>query len=218
LRNSLTKYTALHFHQQKLTFFFFPELIEGIVEFSDDILIEQYMQGDTSAFSQLVIRYTPQVFGFVRSIMHDMTEAEDVTQETFVKAWKNIHKFDTSRDFKTWLFSIAHNTAIDYLRKRKSVTFSTLENDELSLSEIIPDDAPLADELAIQSEDKESIRLALGKLKPLYQEVLLLRYTDDFTFEKIGEILKKPLHTVKSQHRRALIALRSLLDAPKERS
>ena len=185
------------------------------IEKTDDELIEEYLAGNQEAFSVIIKRHTPSVYGFVRKHMRTSTDAEDVTQETFIKAWKKIDTYRIGENFKTWLFSVARNTAIDMLRKRRQTVFSDIETEEISLSEIVPDSEPLADELFAKGQDTEFLNRCLEKLTPEARDILLLHYTNDFTFDQIGKILGKPLNTVKSIHRRALLNLRKIIEAPK---
>jgi RNA polymerase sigma-70 factor (ECF subfamily) len=140
---------------------------------------------------------------------------KDIVQDVFVKVWKNIKKFDINRaSFKTWILTITRNTVIDYLRKKKSVTFSSLDSDEEPFTDSIEDDVILPDEALIKLEDKELLNNLLNKLPAHYKEVLVLYYQEDMTFNEIGQLLNKPLNTVKSYHHRALKKLKEMI-APK---
>src|SRR5262249_47995045 len=132
---------------------------------------------------------------------------------TFVKAWRSIKSYRQSASkFKTWLLRIARNTSIDFLRKKKHIPFSAFNDDTQNLiAETIPDPAPLAEELFSKDEDSRALVHALGELSPPHREILLLYYTNDLTFEEMGELLGQPANTVKSRHRRAVLALRALL-------
>ena len=85
---------------------------------SDNEIIIQYLNGDKDAFTEIVNRYLKLIYNFTYRLVGNEKVAEDISQEVFLKAWKNIKKFDLEKNFKTWIFSIAKNTAIDYLRKR----------------------------------------------------------------------------------------------------
>jgi RNA polymerase sigma-70 factor (ECF subfamily) len=134
-------------------------------------------------------------------------------QETFFKVWKNLKKFRQGENFKTWIFTIARNTAIDFLRKRKEYVFSDFENAEGGnyVADTLTDPEPLPDALVETLEREKLLEELLSKISPQYREVLMLRYHEDLTFEEIGKVLDKPLDTVKSQHRRALIELRKII-------
>ena len=140
-------------------------------------------------------------------------DAEDITQETFVKVWKNVKKFKPNQRFKSWLLAIARNTAIDYIRKRRHAIFSDFEDEEGAnmLVETLADEEKLADEIATIAESAGQTAQAVTKLPDIYRSVLALRYEGDLSFEEISKILKKPVNTIKSQHRRALIALRKIM-------
>jgi RNA polymerase sigma factor (sigma-70 family) len=184
------------------------------MENNDDYLIKEYLDGNQDAFKLLIDQYTPSVYNFsVRFVGLDY--AKDIVQDVFIKVWKNIKNFDIKRaSFKTWILTITRNTITDYLRKKKSVSFSSLDNDEESYEASIKDDVILPDEALIKLEDKELLNNLLDKLPIHYQEVLILYYQEDMTFNEIGQLLNKPLNTVKSYHHRAMILLRKLIVCP----
>lgn len=182
---------------------------------ADEQLIDEYLDGNEKALATLVDRHLANAYNFAFNLVNDNQAANDITQEAFIKAWKNIRGFKRGSSFQTWLFAITRNVAIDWLRKRKEVTFSAFENKEgvNVLTETLADTNLLPDELLARAEDVRFVEMLLEELDPLYRDVLKLRYSSNMTFEEIGEALKRPLYTVKSQHRRALIALRRSLEA-----
>jgi RNA polymerase sigma-70 factor (ECF subfamily) len=183
------------------------------MEKTDAELIQATIDGDTGAFSVLVGRYSRDVYGFTFFMAKNASDAEDITQETFVKVWKNVKKFKPEQRFKSWLLTIARNTTIDYIRKRRHAVFSDFDDEEGSnaIVETLADEERLADEIASIAESSEQTAEAVSKLPDIYRSVLALRYEGGLSFEEISKILKKPVNTVKSQHRRALIALRKII-------
>jgi len=191
-------------------------------------LIALYISGDDNALKEIIDKYTPQVYNFVRRFVGS-DQVDDITQEVFIKIWKNLGKFNKNKSsFKTWLFTIARNTVIDFTRKRKTILFSSLHarnakstafaggsDKESNFGENIKDEAVLPDEALQRLQDVEFLNSFLKKLPEQYQSVLILRYQEEMTFEEIGKVLKKPLNTVKSHHLRALGQLRKMI-APKE--
>jgi len=184
---------------------------------SDEELIAAYLLGEEAAFGELTARHLRGVYSFALRLVGDGAAAEDIAQEAFLKAWKNLKKYnETSSKFKTWLLRIARNTAIDYLRKKKHVPLSYFENEAGGnmLAETVADEGELAPVLLAKLDDAKELRLVLGELSPKHREILLLYYTNDSTFEEIAQLLGEPANTVKSRHRRALAALKALI-APK---
>lgn len=176
-------------------------------------LIERFFQGDERAFALIVERSINFVYRFIYGMTGDSEVAEDLTQETFVRVWKSLTKFDTKKNFHTWTFTIARNVVIDWFRKRKDLQLSSFEGEEGGnpLIESLEDIEMLPDELFEKVQNEKDMKSLLQEIQPLYREVLILRYYEDLTFEEIGEVLGKPLHTVKSQHRRGLKQLRNIL-------
>lgn len=182
-------------------------------EKTDIQLMADYLNKDENALKILIARYLKPVYVFVYTIVKNTQDSEDITQEAFVKMWKNIKKYDKEQVFKTWLFAIAKNTALDYLRKKKSFVFSDFEGQEENniFANMFIDPSPLPDEVFTLKEDKNFLSGLLNQIAAAYKEVLLLRYNGQYTFAEIGQILGKPLDTVRSQHRRALMSLRKIL-------
>ena len=179
----------------------------------DKNLVVEYLAGDEDVLSYLIDRHLKSVYLFVFGLVSDAVVAEDITQDVFVKVWKKLKSYDDKYSFKTWLFSIARNTVIDYYRKKKEVVFSEFENEagDNVLIDTLADEAPLADEALAKIQDISAFNEILKKLPPLYKEVLLLRYAEDLSIEEIARVLKRPVETVKSQHRRGVLHLRALL-------
>jgi RNA polymerase sigma-70 factor (ECF subfamily) len=181
--------------------------------YTDEEIIEQYKAGDLEAFKFLVLKYTSHIYNFTARLT-DRENALDITQETFIKAWKSLHKFDVNKaSFKTWLFTIAKNTTTDFLRKKKISTFTDIEDKDAdeSFENSIVDEDLLPDKIAEKMEDAEFLNETLAKLSKNENEILVLHYQEGLTFDEIGKILGEPLNTVKSKHRRALAKLRNML-------
>ena len=180
---------------------------------NDETLVCQYLSGDKASLEVLIRQYLKPIYNFVYKYVGNSQEAEDITQEVFVKVWRNLKKFDQQKSFKTWIFSIAKNTAIDSLKKKKVIPFSEFENEygENTILETLADPAPLPQELLEQQGMAQILSSAMDKLVPKYRMVLFLRYNDHFNFREIAESLGEPLHTITSRHRRALVKLREVL-------
>ncbi|MDB5259502.1 MAG: polymerase, sigma-24 subunit, subfamily [Candidatus Taylorbacteria bacterium] len=188
---------------------------------TDTELVQAYIDGDVGAFDVIVRRYSKSIFAFTYHLAGNPTDAQDIVQEIFMKSWKHIRKFDSEKaGFKPWLFAIARNTAIDWLRKKRPATFTDIDADRSRSSDdaaeqfgnAIPDGEPLADEIFEKKELAERIESMLASLPPDERTIILLHHYEMLTFEEIAEILKKPMNTVKSRYRRTLAKLK---DAPK---
>ena len=187
------------------------------MEKNDKQLVLDYLSGDETALNIIIRRYLKLVYNFAYRLTGRAQDSEDISQETFIKIWKNIKRYDQNKEFKTWLLAIAKNTATDWLRKRKDFVFSHFETAEgkNSIMDFLADSAPMPDKVALQAEDKKFIGELLSQLSPSDREIISFRYDDSLTFEKIGRILSQPLNTIKSRHRRAIIFLRKILTEPK---
>lgn len=197
--------------------------LEGIIQMTrektDKELIEEYTGGSEEAFKELVSRHMDNVYKFAYRYFNDKDKAEDAVQETFVKAWKNIRRFDTDRKFITWLFAIAKNTCLDILKKKTPAAFSKIEAEkEMDIAELVRDESPLPDELAENSIKKEAISAALEKMPADYRMVLFLRYNDHLKFREIAESLGESLNTVKSRHLRGIKMMKKLMESAHQKA
>lgn len=179
-------------------------------ELSDSELITQYLQGSGKALDTLVSRHFKAVFFFAKTYVKNDAEAEDITQEVFVKTWKNLNKFKHEKKFKTWLLQITKNTCIDFLRKQKNfIASETLDEQQMAENlERIIDKAPLPEELFVAAEFSLKLEEVLSRLPISYKTVVVLHLHNDLTFQEISEILNEPINTVKSRYRRALINIK----------
>jgi len=177
----------------------------------DENLIEDYLGGDDLSLKLIIDKYTQPIYSYI-SRLAGKDSAEDLTQDVFIKVWKNLKNFDTKKaSFKTWIYNIARNTTIDYLRKKKSISFSSLYEEDKDLVENIPDDLTNQENIFIKNEDVNFLKEAISLLPAHYKEILVLYYENEMTFKEIGGLLDKPLNTVKSYHRRAIIKLKQEL-------
>jgi len=183
-------------------------------QFTDDAeLMSDYLSGNESALDDIIKKNIPLVYSAVYFMVGNPHDAEDVVQETFLKLWKHAKKYRKGESFKAWLLTIARNTARDFLRKKKALVFSDFENDDGDnfLTDTLADKEPLADEIFGRQENKKMLEDVLAKLPFAQREVIIMRYSSNLTFEEIGKIVGRPLDTVKSQHRRALLQIKKYL-------
>ena len=175
-------------------------------------IIEKYLSGEEAAFSELVKKYLKPIYNFIFRFVYDRDIAEDLTQETFVKVWKNLKKYDPDKKFKTWIFTIAKNTTFDYFKKKKEIPFSSFADEEgESWLENIEDENFLPDEILERKNIAEELDKILQKLPPHYRAILILYYKEEFSLHEIAEILGEPYNTVKSRHQRGLNKLKKEL-------
>lgn len=169
-------------------------------ERSDETLAEEARNGSQEAFRELVERFERPVFGLIVRIVRRAEEAEDLAQETFLKAHRALARFDPSRKFSSWLFKIAHNTALDALRRAGETTLSLdappRDGDEAPE----PPADPSAEDPFARAAGRDlgrALEAAIHRLRPEYREVLLLRFVEELSYEEIAEVTSAPLGTVK---------------------
>jgi RNA polymerase sigma-70 factor (ECF subfamily) len=172
----------------------------------DKRLIERALNGDENAFKALLEKYRNLVFSIMLKMVRNKQEAEDLTQEAFMKAFASLSSFNEEFAFSTWLMKIASNNCIDFLRKRKLKTYSIHEPIQYKDEKIeidIPDQDPSPERTLIQSERSRLIEETINELPERYRYVIILRHKEEKSYEEISEIMNLPLGTVKAQIFRA---------------
>lgn len=172
----------------------------------DYLLVESALTGDEKAFAKLMSRYKDAIYFMLLKMVNNKNDAEDLTLEAFGKAFKNLHQYSPNYAFSTWLFKIATNNCIDFLRKRRGVYISIENNQENG-----DNDAPIKlrstdpnpEEKLIRIQKAFLMRRLVHKLKPRYRILVELRYFREFSYEEIAKELNLPLGTVKAQLFRA---------------
>ncbi len=178
-------------------------------------LVQKALQGDEKAFARLLSRYKDTIYFMLLKMLNNRSDAEDLTIEAFGKAFKNLHQYSPTYAFSTWLFKIASNNCIDFLRKRKGITISIENEDEHSeMSEVsrIKSKDLNPEEKLIRKQKAILLQKVVRRLKPHYQELVELRYFREMSYEEIAEELNLPLGTVKAQLFRARQMLFKLIE------
>lgn len=160
---------------------------------NESILIERCRKKESAAFGPLIKLYRKQLYSYLYRLGGDKNLAEDLFQETLIKVWRSLPKYNEQNKFSSWLFSIAHNTAIDALRKKQKERFF----DDLENAELLPGRSNPHIEL-VGKEAEEKISRAVDRLPVKQKEVFLLRINGELTFKEIAEITGEPLNTILS--------------------
>jgi RNA polymerase sigma factor (sigma-70 family) len=172
----------------------------------DARLIHDALKGDQAAYKKLLKKYHDQIYHLISRIVHRRDQVEDLTQEAFVKAFASLKHFNEEYAFSTWLYKIATNSSIDYIRKRKLDTFSidkpiAMEESEYSFE--LPDTTYQPDKHIIQRQRASLIEEAIGMLPEKYRRVIILRHSEERDYAEIAKLLKLPIGTVKAHIFRA---------------
>jgi RNA polymerase sigma-70 factor (ECF subfamily) len=188
---------------------------------TDETLLTQYKKGDERAFRALVQRYTTPIYNLTLRLLRDPMEAENVTQETFLRVVTSLDRVRLDIPFKPYLFRIAVNLCRDLARKRQPLLFSDLDSAAHSredggepevTSQMIADETPPLSERLEKEELEARLHTAFEALPSVYQMVVTLKYTEDFSYEEIAQTLNVPLNTVRTQLRRAKQILKIKLE------
>ena len=178
-------------------------------------LVKAALNGDEKAFARLLIRYKDAIYFMLLKMVNNRSDAEDLTLEAFGKAFKNLHQYSPTYAFSTWLFKIASNNCIDFLRKKKGVHVSLENNEQSEQNEQIrlKSKEPNPEEKLIRMQKAILLRRVVRKLKPRYQILVELRYFREFSYEEIAKELDLPLGTVKAQLFRAREMLFKMIES-----
>jgi RNA polymerase sigma-70 factor (ECF subfamily) len=173
---------------------------------TDEELIKRFQDGDNYAFDQIVRRYKDQLLNFVYRFINDLTEAEDIVQETFYRVFKHKHYYRNVAKFSTWIYTIASNLSKTELRRRKRRRYFLLNDNKIK--EMKMANQVIGPEQDVHSKVTEKmIQNAISKLSPKFRQVIVLRDVQGFSYEEISEMIKVPLGTVKSRVNRGRLKL-----------
>lgn len=186
----------------------------------DLLLVERFKQGDGGAFDEMVKRYWDRIYSTVYRMLHNSQDAEEVTQDAFIRAHRALGEFRGDSTFSTWLFQIAINLARNrywywWRRKRhESVSFDAPlgPDSNLTLVELLPADVADPGEAALSDEFTASIARGIDRLSVSHREILILRNVKNLSYDEIARTLRLSVGTVKSRIARAREALRARLN------
>jgi RNA polymerase sigma-70 factor, ECF subfamily len=169
--------------------------------------IEKAKKGDLFAFEQIIFEFEKPLWNYLVRLSGSRDDAEDLIQETFVKVYKHIKTIDSSKNIKSWIYTIATNTAYDYLRKRKREALVELDEE---YETNVENTAYYSVSVEENIENKD-VSAAIDRLDVLYKGPILLYYKDGFSYEEIAEMLSIPINTLKTRLSRAKKQLATLL-------
>ncbi len=192
-----------------------PKLSTSKANQDYDLICAALQTGDQKAYAQLMERYRDSLYFMLFKMTGSETDADDMTIEAFGKAFNNLHTYTPDYAFSTWLFRIATNNCIDFLRKKKvvpiSIETSEGSEDRLSLETRIADFASDPEALIMKEQKIQAMRVVVDKLKPHYKILVELRYFKEYSYEEISEELDLPVGTVKAKLFRAKEFLYNIL-------
>ena len=176
-------------------------------------LVQQAINGDQRAYAELMERYRDAIYYMLLKMVNNASDAEDLTIEAFGKAFKNIRQYTANFAFSTWLFKIASNNAIDFMRKKKlnNVSIDETLRDTDSIPVNIRSEQPTPEESLISEQKIAMLRSIVARLKPRYRKLVELRYFYEYSYEEISAEMGLPIGTVKAQLFRARELLQNVL-------
>ncbi len=176
-------------------------------------LVERAKNDDQAAYAQLMNRYKEAIYYMLLKMVNNASDAEDLTIEAFGKAFKNLEQYTPNFAFSTWLFKIASNNCIDFIRKKRidHISLDREIGDKDRASNIIMAEVPDPEENLIKKQKAKLMRSIVTTLKPRYRELVELRYFKEYSYEEIADELNLPLGTVKAQLFRARELLYNIL-------
>ena len=180
----------------------------------DFVLVQRAVAGEQKAYAELLSRYRDAIYFMLLKMVNNSDDAEDLTIEAFGKAFKNIQQYTPNFAFSTWLFKIATNNCIDFIRKRRGGALISIDkahegHDEMPIH--IHSDEPDPEESMISQQKVKLMRDVVQKLKPRYRRLVEMRYFEELSYEEIAEELELPIGTVKAQLFRARELLFNIL-------
>lgn len=181
----------------------------------DELLIRRAQHGDADAFEQLLLEHQKNVYNLCYRMAGDPDDAMDLSQETFLRAWRCLDQYQFASAFSTWLYRLCSNICIDFLRKRRRqqtvpLTFEDADGEEQTYA--VPDAQPLPEEQVELKLTHETLAAAMAQLLPEHRAVLQLRVVNEMSYEQIADVLDIQIGTVKSRLSRARNQLKKILE------
>ena len=168
-------------------------------------------QGDQDAFAELLYMFQDPVYNLCYRMLSESGEAEDATQETFLRVHLHLNRYDTNRSFKTWIMSIASNHCIDRLRKRR-MHYVSLDDEPTAAALALRSDEPSPEQATIQIELRDAIQKLLQQLEPHYRLAVIYRYWFHYSYKEIAEAMNTTESAIKSRLHRARHKMADLMD------
>ena len=181
----------------------------------DELLIRRAQRGDADAFEQLLLEHQKNVYNLCYRMAGNPDDAMDLSQETFLRAWRCLDQYQFASAFSTWLYRLCSNICIDFLRKRRRqqtvpLTFEDADGEEQTYA--VPDAQPLPEEQVVLKLTRETLSAAMAQLLPEHRAVLQLRVVNEMSYEQIADVLDIQIGTVKSRLSRARNQLKKILE------
>ena len=181
----------------------------------DELLIRRAQRGDADAFEQLLLEHQKNVYNLCYRMAGNPDDAMDLSQETFLRAWRCLDQYQFASAFSTWLYRLCSNICIDFLRKRRRqqtvpLTFEGADGEEQTYA--VPDAQPLPEEQVELKLTRETLQAAMAQLLPEHRAVLQLRVVNEMSYEQIADVLDIQIGTVKSRLSRARNQLKKILE------
>jgi len=192
-----------------------PFSSDSVSKDEDNALVRRALKGDRKAFEMIILRYQQPLLNYLGRLTGDREQAQDFTQEVFLRVHSSLSSFEPRFKFSTWLFKIASNFMIDFWRKKRisAVSLDRARNDEETLLSLqVPDAGPQVAKKYELAQIKKRIEAALERVPEELRELFVLRHINEFSYEEIAEIKDLPVGTVKNRVFQTKEILRSLLE------
>ena len=181
----------------------------------DELLIRRAQRGDADAFEQLLLEHQKNVYNLCYRMAGNPDDAMDLSQETFLRAWRCLDQYQFASAFSTWLYRLCSNICIDFLRRRRRqqtvpLTFEDADGEEQTYA--VPDAQPLPEERVELKLTRETLAAAMAQLLPEHRAVLQLRVVNEMSYEQIADVLDIQIGPVKSRLSRARNQLKKILE------
>lgn len=181
----------------------------------DELLIRRAQRGDADAFEQLLLEHQKNVYNLCYRMAGNPDDAMDLSQETFLRAWRCLDQYQFASAFSMWLYRLCSNICIDFLRRRRRqqtvpLTFEDADGEEQTYA--VPDAQPLPEEQVELKLTRETLAAAMAQLLPEHRAVLQLRVVNEMSYEQIADVLDIQIGTVKSRLSRARNQLKKILE------